>query len=191
MIELMERRGVIDMRKRFIPGNGDTQERAEWLPPLLDVEDQQPLRGNRLAHCLHVSGKDGFAMGPIGEPIVERAGVDDVPGSLGPLVVPQGKDRGTDTVVPAPRIADGENDLGIRVRRGQLFPEVRPRPIDDGLKSDQEWPPIDRLAGGFAMQRVIPQREPLLMFEILHYVVARAEPQADQCLPHRQGTGPA
>ena len=101
MVKLMERRGVIDVRKRFILRNGDAQERAERLPPLLDVKDQQPVRGNRLAHRLNVLGKDGLAMRAIREPTVEGAGVDDVPRPLGPLVVPQGENRLLNAVVPA------------------------------------------------------------------------------------------
>ena len=62
-----ERRRVIDVRKRFILRNGHAQERAERLPPLLDVKDQQPIRGNRLAHRVIVPSKDGLAMRAIGE----------------------------------------------------------------------------------------------------------------------------
>src|SRR5215210_3352136 len=80
MVKLMERRSVIDMRKRFIYRNGDAQECAERLPPLLDVEDQQLIRGDRLLHRLIVLSKDGLAMRAIGETIVEGAGGDNVPG---------------------------------------------------------------------------------------------------------------
>ena len=73
VVKLMERRGVIDMRKRFILWNGHAQERAERLPPLLDVEDQQPIRGNRLANRVNMLGKDGLAMRAIREPTVEGA----------------------------------------------------------------------------------------------------------------------
>jgi hypothetical protein len=43
----MERCRVIDVGKRFVFRNGDAQECTERLPPLLDVEDQQSLWGNR------------------------------------------------------------------------------------------------------------------------------------------------
>ena len=148
MVKRMERCRVIDMGKRFILRNGDAQECAERLPPLLDVEDQQPVWGDRLAHRRIVLGKDGLAMRPIDKTTVEGAVEDDVPRPFGQLVVLQGEDRAADAVVPALRIADGEDDLGVRVRRGQFFPEVGPRPIDDGLKAGQQRPPIDRLAGG-------------------------------------------
>src|SRR5215208_4874814 len=166
MIELMERGRVIDMRKRFILGNGDAQESAEWLPPLLDVEDQQPIGGDRLAYRCNVLGKDGLTMRPVTETIAKGTGVDDVPRPLGPLIVMQGENRLLNAVVPAFRIADGEDDLGVRVRRGQLFPEVRPRPIDNGLNPGEERPPIDRCAGGLAAQGLIPEGEPLLMLEV-------------------------
>src|SRR5687768_1608176 len=122
---------VIDMRKRLVLWNGGTQEGAEWLPSLLDIKDQQPMRGNRLAHRAHVPGKDGLAMCPIGETMAERAVENDVPRSRWQLVVQQGENRALDAVVPALRIAHGENDFGFRVRSSQLFPEIRPWPIDD------------------------------------------------------------
>src|SRR5215211_9549599 len=79
----LERRGVIDVRKRFIRRNRDAQERAERLPPLLDVKDQQTIWSNRLSHRLIVLGKDALAMLAIGETVVERAGKDDIPRHLG------------------------------------------------------------------------------------------------------------
>ena len=57
VVKLMERGRVIDMRKRFILWNGHAQERAERFPPLLDIKDQKPLRGDRLAHRLNVLAK--------------------------------------------------------------------------------------------------------------------------------------
>src|SRR5215208_7032285 len=70
---VLERRGFVDARKRFILGNGDIEEGAERSPPLLDLKDQQPIRSNRLAHCLIVPSKDGLAVRPIAETIVEGA----------------------------------------------------------------------------------------------------------------------
>src|SRR3954471_24944122 len=100
MSELMERCRVIDVGKRFVFRNGDAQKCTERLPPLLDVEDQQPLWSNRLAHRLIVLGKDVLAMLPITQTTVERASEDDVPQPFGQLVVTQGKDRGADAVDP-------------------------------------------------------------------------------------------
>ena len=65
MSELMERCRVIDVGKRFVFRNGDAQECTERLPPLLDIEDQQPLWGNRLPHRLIVLSKGVLAMLPI------------------------------------------------------------------------------------------------------------------------------
>src|SRR4051812_30504978 len=82
---------VIDMGKGFTLRNGDAQEGAERRPSLLDVKDQQPIRGNRLAHGLHVVGKDGLAVLSIGKTTVEGAGEDDVPRPRGDLVIAQGE----------------------------------------------------------------------------------------------------
>src|SRR5215208_6531771 len=95
---------VIDVRKRFIVRNGHAQECAERLPPLLDLKDQQPLRGDRLLHLEIVLSKDSLAMRAIGQSTAKGAGGDDVPiHRCGPF----GKDRGLDAVVPALRITDG------------------------------------------------------------------------------------
>src|SRR5215213_787274 len=75
----LERRGDIDVRKRFIRWNRDAQKGAERFPSLPDIKNQQPIRGNRFAHRLHVPSKDGQTMLPIGETVVEGAGEDDVP----------------------------------------------------------------------------------------------------------------
>ena len=189
MIKLVERGRVIDMRKWFVLGNGNIQERAEWPPPLLDVKDEESLWGNRLLYRRNVLGKDGLTMRAIGELAAKGAGVDDVPRPLGPLIIAQGENRATDTVVPALRITDREDDLGIRMRCGQLAPEVRSWPIDNRLKAREERPPIDRLTGGLAAQGLIPEREPLLMLEVLHHVVTRPKPQAHESLTHRGGAG--
>jgi hypothetical protein len=77
---VLECRGVIDARKRLFVRNGDAQKRTEWLPALLDVEDQQPVGGHRLLHRLIVLGKNGLAMRAIGESTLEGAGESDVPG---------------------------------------------------------------------------------------------------------------
>src|SRR3954451_20545177 len=77
---VLERGGVIDARKRLIVRNGDAQERAQRLPPLLYVKDQQPVGANCLLYCLIVLGKNGLAMRAIGEATAKRAGRDDVSG---------------------------------------------------------------------------------------------------------------
>ena len=61
---------VIDVRKRFIVRNGHAEERAERLPPLLDLKDQPPLRGDRLLHLEIVLSKDGLAMRAIDQSIL-------------------------------------------------------------------------------------------------------------------------
>src|SRR4051794_16988296 len=106
------------MRKRFIRWSRYPKKRAERLPVLLDVKDQKPIRGNRLAYRLIVPGKDGLAMRPTVEPPVEGAGVDDVVRDPGSDPVQHRENRGLDTVVPAIRIADGKDDLRPRVRGG-------------------------------------------------------------------------
>src|SRR5215216_3996603 len=75
-----ERGGLIGARKRFILRNGDAQERAERHPPFLDVKDQEPIRGDRLLHCLTVLGKDGLTMRAIGQATTK----DVVPGDVAP-----------------------------------------------------------------------------------------------------------
>ena len=74
------------MRKRFIRRNGNPQERAERPPSLLDVKDQQPVRGDRLPHRLVVTGEDGKTMRTIAEPTVEGVRPDDVAGQGRPPV---------------------------------------------------------------------------------------------------------
>ena len=70
----LEFRRVIDVRKRLIVRNRHAQERAQRLPPLLDVKDQQPVRGDRLMDCLIVLGKDRLDMRAVVGPVREGAG---------------------------------------------------------------------------------------------------------------------
>src|SRR5207253_1051681 len=86
------------------------------------------------------------------------------------------------TLVPAPRIAHGENDLRLGVGGDELSPEIGARPVDDGPIAGEEWPPVDRLPDLFTPDGLVPEGEPLRMLDVLQHVIAGTEAKPHQRL---------
>jgi hypothetical protein len=66
------------VRERLTVWDWSTQERAERLPALTNIEDQRPLRGDCLLHLPVVFRIDGKAMRPVGELAVKGVVADDL-----------------------------------------------------------------------------------------------------------------
>jgi hypothetical protein len=210
---LLELLGVVDVREWFPFWNRDPKELAKWLPALLGVEDEEALRRDCFLDFTVVLREDMQRMLAVSEAPGECPVPDDVVHDLEPLadgrnhqpekphhhlssqrLVGAGahpEDGAQAALVPAVRIADRENHLGVRVGRDQFSPEVRTRPIDNCAVAGQQWPPVDRLTGLLAPKGVLPEREPFGMLEVLQHVVAGTEPKAHQRLAQRQRAGAA
>ncbi len=89
------------------------------------------------------------------------------------LPVPGREDRGGHGLVPALRVALGEDQLRLRIARHQLAPEVDTGGVGGRAVGSEDLLPFH----GLAVADPVPQRPLLGMGEDLGHVVARAEAQ--------------
>ena len=183
------------MGKWFIRGNLDAKKGTQRLPAFFHIIDQQTLCRDALFDVFDVLCEESyrllFVFDPHSDQPIPHERVHDVsrlvhgrrkgseheekPGEDRGLrgLDTHAKDGAAGTLIPTLRIANGQDDSGLRVSVHELFEEGARRPIYCRLISCKNCVPFDRYlsTGGF------PKHEMLRCLDQFGHMIARAKPQ--------------